>query len=262
MMIETDLIRQVEELSMNAWPALQTLHDDGWVLRYADGYTRRANAVYPLYAGRKSLQKKIRACEAFYRAKGQRVIFKLTEASLPTALDETLAAYGYETDAQTAVQLLDLRRWDGAPPTSTLPTVAVHRLDVVLSETLGGDWLAAYARMSNIKDEEMVTHGQILSAIIPAKRFATISVDDKIIACGLGILQNGWVGFYDIRTDSAFRRQGHAYGVMAALLAWAKAEGAVHGYLQVMVDNPPALALYEKLGFREAYRYWYRVKSF
>ena len=40
-----------------------------------------------------------------------------------------------------------------------------------------------------------------------------------------------------------------------------KSFGAQGAYLQVMLNNPPALALYQRLGFAEAYRYWYRVKE-
>ena len=44
------MIRLIEEHALNAWPPLQTLLLDGWVLRLANGYTRWANSVNPLYA--------------------------------------------------------------------------------------------------------------------------------------------------------------------------------------------------------------------
>ena len=227
-MTDPTLIRRIEELSLNAWPAAQTLLEDGWVLRFGNGYTRRANAIYPLYAGSSALEEKLRACEAFYHSQGQPALFKLTETSQPAGLDAALAARGYQTDAQTGVQLLDLRRGEWAPPRN-----------VTLSETVDSDWVSAYARISGLVKAEKLAHEKILAAILPARRFAALRVEGEIVACGLAVVQDGWVGFYDIRTDPAFRRQGHAYGVMVALLAWAKSAGALDGYLQVMLNNPP-----------------------
>jgi GNAT superfamily N-acetyltransferase len=43
------------------------------------------------------------------------------------------------------------------------------------------------------------------------------------------------------------------------MLGWAQENGARHAYLGVVELNSPARRLYDKLGFREAYRYWYRV---
>ncbi len=249
-MTDANLIRHIEELSMNAFPPLGSLHHDGWVLNFADCDARRAKAVYPLYAGSKPLQEKIDACENFYRSQGQRVVFKLTEASFPANLDETLAAQGYAMDANTAVHLLDLAAWSG-----------VAEGGVTLSETPSPQWLAAFGQMRGLSDAERESHAQILERILPARRFASITQNGEIVACGAGVLQNGFVGFYDVTTSATFRRQGHSLRLMQTLLAWAKSQGAAYGYLQVMVHNSPALALYAKLGFHEAYRYWYRMKD-
>ena len=87
---------------------MQTLLLDGWVVRFANGYTRRANSVNPLYASEQDTDAKLRACEQLYRDRGLKVVFKMTAASQPDGLDAFLAAQGYEIDAPTSVQLMDL----------------------------------------------------------------------------------------------------------------------------------------------------------
>lgn len=57
------------------------------------------------------------------------------------------------------------------------------------------------------------------------------------------------------------RRRGLARALMAAAGVWAAERGAIECVLQVSVDNAPALALYEALGFHEHHRYRYWVPA-
>lgn len=249
-MTEIELIRTIEEISMNAWPALQSVHADGWVLRFGGGYTRRANSVHPLYPSAGELDERVRFCERMYSAQGLATIFKLTHAALPPGLDSVLADRGYQTDAHTGIELMKLQGHRGKPdPAVTLAEAPTHT------------WLSAYCHMSGVSDEHRITLENILRSILPARRFASISVDGKVVACGLGVLQCGYIGFYDIVTDAAHRRQGHASRLIDSLLCWAQEQGARQAYLQVMLNNTPALALYAGLGFSELYQYWYRAKA-
>ena len=94
---------------------MQTWLYDGWVLRFAGGYTRRANSVNPLYAGHFDFDEKIAACEQSYQAQGLPVVFKLTPANEASRLDVLLAARGYRSEAGTSVQCLDFKRFTPAP---------------------------------------------------------------------------------------------------------------------------------------------------
>jgi ribosomal protein S18 acetylase RimI-like enzyme len=242
------MIRKIEELSMNAWPALQTLHYDGWVLRFAAGYTKRANSVYPLYPSRTGLDEKIRACELLYRARNLPAVFKLTRDSAPEELDASLDALGYRVDSPTSVQLLDISqekfRTDG---------------DVKLANKETKAWHEAFARMNNVSPENSTTHESILRAILPEKCCAAVYAGKRIIGCGLGVLQAACLGIFDLVIDSDHRGQGLGTNLMIGLLAWGQERGANLAYLQVMQDNESAMSLYKKIGFQEKYRYWYRI---
>ncbi|RMF81243.1 MAG: GNAT family N-acetyltransferase [Chloroflexi bacterium] len=247
--MEKARIRFLEELSFNAWPTFQTIHYDAWLLRFADGYTRRANSISPIYGSALNIDEKIDYCEQVYRARQQPVIFKITPAVHPENLDEYLRDQGYVKEAPTSVQLLSLSG-TGTPNT-------VEGLTDELTER----WVDAFCRMNKIKSQLIPAMRRLLNNIVPPCIFASLQHDDEIRAVGLGVMERGYLGIYDIVTDPDARRQGLGTRLMLNLLSHGVASGAEYAYLQVMLDNKPALQLYRNLGFTEVYQYWYRVKA-
>jgi len=267
------MIRMIEEHALNAWPSLQTLLLDGWVLRFANGYTRRANSVNPLYPSQQEAGEKVRVCERWYRERGLKVVFKMTAASQPDDLDAFLAARGYEIDAPTSVQLMELGALDAAPAAditldaavTVRPSSVVGRpsptADITLDATVTDAWFAAFCAMSGADRRHHGTMRQLLDLILPETRFAALWLDGRVAACGLGVLQAGYIGLYDIAVTPELRRSGYGQRLVESLLAWGKGAGGHTAYLQVMLNNASALRLYEKVGFREIYQYWYRAKA-
>jgi GNAT superfamily N-acetyltransferase len=243
------MITAMEELSLNAWPAHQTLLYDGWVLRFANGYTKRANSVNPLYPSTLDLEEKIAFCESLYREQKLDVVYKLTPASQPENLDEILQAKGYKRDSATSVQLLDLRSNIVSPASA-----------VAVEESLSQHWLDAFCRMSAVEGQKRDALQRILLNIVPNRCFASLMVDQKVIAAGLGVLQAGYIGMFDIIVDANFRSHGYGQQIVESILYWGKQNGAQYSYLQVMLNNPPALRLYSKIGYTEKYQYWYRIR--
>lgn len=64
-----------------------------------------------------------------------------------------------------------------------------------------------------------------------------------------------WVIFDELHINTLavapeFRRRGYATALLQAVMEEAETEGAVKATLEVRASNAPALALYERLGFR------------
>jgi ribosomal protein S18 acetylase RimI-like enzyme len=91
--------------------------------------------------------------------------------------------------------------------------------------------------------------------------FAEVTgTDGTVVAKGRVALSEEadvWAGVTDVWVSPDHRRRGLGVMVLHALLSWGAERGATTAYLQVREDNPPALALYERLGFHRhhAYRY-------
>lgn len=236
-------IVELETLTLESWPALHEETYDGWLLRYAKGYTGRANSIYPLMPSSLPLQEKIPTCEAIYQAFGEEVKFKLTDAAQPHELDIALAARGYDRINDTYLQTTHLADF----PIGVDPRFRY-------SETYAEDWLTAYMQMNHTDLRHRETIETLLNKNTGQLCFGWMGDD----AVALGIRNGHYLGIFDVVVNPEKRGKGLGWGLVSSLMAWGKNNQAKTAYLQVTVNNLHALRLYYGLGFRTRYLYWYR----
>jgi N-acetylglutamate synthase len=244
------MIQQIEEISMNAWPALETIYFDGWVIRFAQGLTKRSNSVNPIYDSKLEIISKIEHCESLYRSRDLPVCFKITDIAQPFGIDKILEAQGYNHEFDISVRLIDIRKFK----TNTNKNIQIF-------ESTDDIWLDNFMKMNEMDSSDKHVFKKIIDKINLPKCLLTIKLDDLAIGCGLGVVEDKFIGLFDIVIDKLYRNQGFGHLMVENILGWGKNKGAEIGYLQVLTVNDPAIRMYEKIGFREEYKYWYRIKK-
>jgi len=259
-----------EELSLNAYPALQTILYDGWVLRFANGFNNRANSVSMLYPSALCYDKKIAECERIYNANGQPAVFKMTDAADP-ALDAELARRCYSIVTPTQMMELIIEKNyaandnasinDGHAASNQRAHVAVN--NCVLTNRAGDEWFDAYFSLYRCDDELIKsTARQIMDSVRGKTICGRLVINDVTVAVGTTVIERGYAALLNIIVDAGLRGRGYGKGICAALLAAAREAGAHTSYLQVVRDNAAACGLYTKLGYKSIYGYYYRVQNY
>jgi GNAT superfamily N-acetyltransferase len=241
--------REYEEILLNQWQPLQTMLYDGWVLRFAEGYTKRANSVNPIYFSNEDVYVKIKHCESIYAAHQLKSTFKMTPFVQPTNLDGVLEKEGYSIVDYTSVQRIELK------PLKQ-PTIENIHIDDHVNE----EWLEHFCSLNEVEDKHRKTMEFMLSNRLSDKGFFTLYHNGDVTACGLGIIERNVLGIFDVVTSKSYRNQGFGEQLLLNILQWGRQHGAHHSYVAVLLHNQPALKLYEKLGYKEIYKYWYRTK--
>lgn len=242
------MIRKLEELAMNAWPSLQTKLYDGWVLRFSDGYTRRANSVSPIYESIISLGEKIDFCEREYGRLNLPTLFKVTAESKPRELDSELEKRGYRKENETALRIFDLNLYEEQ-----------EFKEVVFEDKFRDEWLKGFFCCYNISEEHIkVAAKNILNNITGTVIVLSKQVDGKIVGCGYGAIERECIGIFDIVVHKDFRGKGYGKDIINGILKAAVEKNVKLAYLQVSSGNVVAEKLYDNIGFKEVYKYWYR----
>ena len=249
-------LKQIEELSLTHWPALNTEYMDGWKLRMSNGYTKRANCVSTIQSSSKQLHANIAACEQKYMSMKQPTIFKLTPFSEPE-LDETLNKLNYDLIDRSLMLTLSLDQLTDEP--SIHVNLNQSELELCIQEHISLPWLEQYCLLSGVSSAYIPTMIDMIAAMPGKLMLASCTVNGEIAALAMAVIDQDYVGIYDVITAQAYRNQGLCSYLLWNLLQQCKPY-ASSSYLAVVAVNEPAKRVYAKLGYKESYTYWYRIK--
>jgi len=243
-----ELVR-IEESALNVLQTQRQLFYDGWLLRLSPGVAKRGRSVNPHFGSSLPLAEKLAYCENVYAQHALPPLFRITPWSQPSGLDAALGERGYDAFGETFVQAVKL---DGPPE---LPD---HADDVTLEAP---DTLAFVDAVGDLRGstplQREAHHERLVNSPL-GKRHAVVRVAGRVVCTAQVAVEGSLVGIFDVVTAEDARRRGYATLACASLLSWAWQHGAHAAYLQVMVDNAPAIASYRRFGFATVYSYHYR----
>lgn len=248
--LSTDLVARIEGHSVYAWPAqVVELTEDGWVLRATPGL-ERGRSNHALTPCRTLTDREIdsglaRAAE-FARQQGIDLGLQVSPIELQIGVLERLSVLGW--DIQTSVQVL----------VAPIAAVADDALELVVTDHADEDWLRAWAvcepnRAAGGPGLDVESH---IRTVFPLMAGRARFCRHGDLAVGIGVDMGGICGLFCLAVAPHARRQGLGKALVRSILA---GSDSALTYLQVFSENVPGLALYNSLGFTEAYRYCHAV---
>jgi ribosomal protein S18 acetylase RimI-like enzyme len=241
------LVRRLEAVGFRAWPAASVVYDGSWQIRLTGGHpSKRLNCVVPLDpSDHRDVAIRIEKARKRFEHYGRQLLVRETPLA-PKPLLQELAEQGWQSFETVSVMTADLT---GLELPDTLGHLPSHDIGRYIDASL-----AVHEEDPAIKP----ALAEILTAIKPATGlFIAENPGEGPQAVTLCVQDNDLAGILSFAVAPQRRRQGAGTELLTAALRWARISGARTAWLQVHVDNEPALSLYRKFGFREAYRYHY-----
>jgi GNAT superfamily N-acetyltransferase len=257
--------QQLEDVASDGWRPVEQEQLGPWRLRAADGFTGRANSVLAVGTPELPLTQAIERAEAWYAARRLPARFAVPWPLTVRRLGHPPGAAGVDTDLDRA-----LADRGYAVDTPTLVLTASTREVAVAATSLGSErppglallpepddaWLAVY----HYRGQQLPAVAQRLLLSAPEQVFASLRVDDQVVAVARAASSRGWTGITAMEVVPEQRRRGLARLLLGHLAAWADRQGDASLYLQVAEANAGARALYESVGFAPHHGYHYRVR--
>ncbi|MEA5365819.1 GNAT family N-acetyltransferase [Amycolatopsis sp., V23-08] len=225
-----------------AWPPLAEEPLGDWVLRWADGFTGRANSALAVGDAGRPVPGALRAVCDFAHDRG---IQPMVQVLRDSPNERAIVAEGWvqATRHRRGHEVVVLTASLAAAP--AVDGVTVH------DEPPDGWWELTLGPGEDTEAARLVLTGGKVGYGVATLEGATAGVVR-------GALVDGWLHVGRLEVAPAFRRRGLASALMAALGTWGVEQGAGRAVLQVAEANSGALALYTGLGYapHHRYRYW------
>jgi ribosomal protein S18 acetylase RimI-like enzyme len=241
-------VRRIEAVGFRSFPSTTTHYDGTWAIRLTAGHpSKRLNSVTPLDPGDVTdLERRVELARRRFEAMGRPLVFRLTPLS-PPILGEMLDRQNWVSFDETIVMAASLERAAFSRAVDQVPLQDVGR------------WVDAWLALSSADPSRKPGMVEVISSIKAESDLFLVEEPRGTPVSAVRCVRDGdLAGIFEMATDIARRRQGHAMAVLGSALKWAVGRGAATAWLQVVSDNAAALALYRRFGFFELYRYDYR----
>jgi ribosomal protein S18 acetylase RimI-like enzyme len=250
----------VEAVAALGWRGLVTEALGGWLLRAAGGFTGRANSVLPLGDPGVAVDDALDHVVQWYAAQG---LPARVQVPLPprARLDEELDLRGWTARDPTAVLVSPVAPLVG-PASAAGPAEADDEVLAVVDAAPDDAWVAGY----HYRGGTLPAHARAVLVNADRLAFASLrAVDDgAVLAIARGSVDAApdgrrWLGVTAVEVAPDARRRGYGTRILGELARWAQVQGATACYLQVALENTPALRLYAGAGFVQHHSYQYRL---
>jgi N-acetylglutamate synthase len=239
---------EAETAFLDAWPALETHWDGAWVWRFANGFTKRANAIQcqdP--ADSADAEARLDRLTDLSREAGITPLFRETPLCGPE-LSAVLDRLGWSRFEKSRILFRDRMRSDHA---------VNHR--VAISLRAGPSWVRPQCALQGYDAATRRTLSAIIARMPETATGLTVLDDDGAPAASVLAVSVGELAmFTNVVTAPTHRRAGYGRSAMSAALNLMADAGATRAAIHVLSGNAPAEALYAGLGFTEIGTYCYR----
>lgn len=241
------LVSACETRIVNAWPAPTTLVVDQWVVRFANGYSGRANSASSLREGGDMDEATLAFVEGLYRQAGLPPRIRFTPLVAEDAR-RRFAERGYRIETASFGMVAELDPGLHPPVPGMVATTQADDawIDGVCSHQTG-----------NKRNREHLA--AIVSGVRVPAAFATLMHEGRPAAYAMSVAERGMAEIGAVIVDESLRGKGLGKQLMLGLMGWAAAQGCSQAYLQVDQSNGLAFEMYKRLGFRTVYAYETRI---
>jgi ribosomal protein S18 acetylase RimI-like enzyme len=183
-----------------------------------------------------------------YGEKQMTPVYRLTSLQVEPALDELLAKRNYMRHGDSIVMRMDLESPVGIEP------------DGMRFEAVDAEGFSRFCgALQDWPDDRRTAFARRLRfSPLPQHRLVAYAEDDDVSATAMSMREDDCVGLFNVYVEPLHRRRGIGAALCSYLLEQGRQWGSTRAWLAVEADNEAAIRLYRRLGFEEAYRYWYR----
>lgn len=249
-MSDIALIETLERTLLHVWPSVETKMHGSWALRFAHGYSARANSASALSPGAKIDDELLHRTKTFFNGHKLAAQFRLSPLA-KAGSSEALQSAGYVFKDEAVTMTAPLSGFEAHSAVTIAPVAdetwlcGVTELNEDVSKRRPGDLKAITSRMK------------------PPVAFASVTQNGKTAGYAICAIHDGWAELGSIIVAPEARGLGLGRALVTSLLHWARENGAANAFLQVDVENVVAIALYRSIGFADCYRYstWRKIPS-